>query len=362
MGSPTKIGFVLLSNSHNPLPSTRIAVLNMFPFLRAARFDPHIVFEPKQATETPQLPADLATRLISDGFRIVYFQKVYGADVENVARTLRASGIRTVYGVCDLVNETMAEITDATVIVTDYLKSLYSPALWPKIHVVHDGIEHPEIFRDAYSEERGSDQRPLRAVLVTSAELDHLPVLNVLPSWLDVSVIGRYPPANQRVRRLREAYWTFDRQRGWRDRIAYLRFLGQKRIHRIAWDPVEVYKHMRRADIGIIPIDTKEHVEPSKREPMWKVKSENRLSMKMSIGLPVIATPIPSYEPIIVQGHNGYLASSRGEWLDYLDALRDPDLRREIGSNARTSVIHRYSMQEQARLLIEVLRGLSLAQ
>ena len=31
--TPIKVGFVLLSNSRNPLPSTRIAGLNMFPFL-----------------------------------------------------------------------------------------------------------------------------------------------------------------------------------------------------------------------------------------------------------------------------------------------------------------------------------------
>lgn len=353
-----RIGFVLLSNSQHPIPSTRIAVLNMFPYLRAAGFDPQIVFEPERGTETPQLPAGLDARLIGDGFRIVYFQKVHGPDVENLARTLRSHGIRTVYGVCDLVHETMATLTDATVIVTDYLKSLYSPALWPKIHVVHDGIEHPEIVCDAYSKERGSRRNPLRAVLVTSAELDRLPVLKTLPSWLNVSVVGRYPPAGQRLRRIREAHWTFDRQHGWQARIAYLRFLANPGIHRIAWDPVDVYEQLRRADIGIIPIDTTENAEPGRLEPMWKVKSENRLTMKMCIGLPVIATPIPSYEPIIEQGRNGFFASSRTEWLECLEALRDPALRRDIGTNARASVINRYSMQEQARLLVDVLRKL----
>lgn len=50
-----RIGFVLLSNSACPLPSTRIAVLNLFPLLRAAGYDPEIVFEPADATETPDL-------------------------------------------------------------------------------------------------------------------------------------------------------------------------------------------------------------------------------------------------------------------------------------------------------------------
>ena len=53
--TPVKIGFVLLSNSQHPIPSTRIAVLNMLPFLRAANFDPHIVFEPEYGTENPDV-------------------------------------------------------------------------------------------------------------------------------------------------------------------------------------------------------------------------------------------------------------------------------------------------------------------
>src|SRR4051812_21128298 len=60
--TPVKIGFVLLSSSREPLPSTRIAVLNMIPFLRQARFEPHIVYEPESGTEQPEL-SGLARRL-----------------------------------------------------------------------------------------------------------------------------------------------------------------------------------------------------------------------------------------------------------------------------------------------------------
>ena len=53
-----KIGFVLVSNSRRPIPSTRIAVLNMFSFLRAANFQPEIVFEPQEVTEKPDVVWD----------------------------------------------------------------------------------------------------------------------------------------------------------------------------------------------------------------------------------------------------------------------------------------------------------------
>lgn len=355
--SSIKIGFVLLSNSRNPIPSTRITVLNMFPFLREANFDPHIVFEPESGTETPELD-ELTQRLISEEFHIVYFQKVHGASAEKLARKLSASGIKTVYGVCDLVDEGMATATDATIVVTDYLKSLYPPALQSKISVVHDGIEHPEKFKTSFNSNQGSSTRPLNAVLVTSANLDRLPVLKSLPNWLNVSIIGRYPPKEQAMLRLRTAYWQLASQTDTSERIAYLRFLTNSRIQRIAWDPIDVYKIMQQADIGIIPIDIQPEEKLTQIPPLWKVKSENRLTMKMCVGLPVIATPIPSYLPVIDQGKNGFLANSNQDWLNYLNALRDPKLRQDIGVNARQSVLDKYSKEEQARRFITVLRNL----
>src|SRR5207248_5056209 len=98
-----KIGFVLLSNSRNPQPSTRIAVLNVMPLLRAAGFDPHIAYEPEEACELPDL-AGLADRLAAEGFRVVVFQKVRGAKVQDAVRRLSAHNIRTVFCVCDLID------------------------------------------------------------------------------------------------------------------------------------------------------------------------------------------------------------------------------------------------------------------
>lgn len=351
-----KVGFVLLSNSRRPIPSTRIAVLNMFPFLRAAHFDPHIVFEPEQGAERPDV-AGLAPRIVAEGFQIVVFQKVHGASVEALARQLGQAGVRTVFCVCDVIDAAMAAATDATVVVTDFLKSLYPEALQHKMHVVHDGIEHPQLHKPASGALLGSRAKPLRAVLVTSAQLNQLPQIGSPPSWLSVTVVGRY--ADARWQRLREARWAMMGLRGNRARLDYLAFLADRRIRCVAWDAAGVYRHMLGADVGIIPIDAVEPADAGAAAvPSWKVKSENRMSMKMCVGLPVVATPIPSYLPLMRQGDNGFLASTRKEWIAYLELLRDPELRQRVGSAARQSVLQRYSMQEQARLLIVVLDSL----
>jgi glycosyltransferase involved in cell wall biosynthesis len=351
----TKVGFVLLSNSKAPIPSTRIAALNMFPFLREAGFEPHIIFEPRTGTETPDV-TNLAPRLIAEEFRIVFFQKVHGPSVLRLAHELYNAGIKTVFGVCDLVNVAMAEATDATVVVTDYLKSLYPIGFQSKIHTVHDGIERPDMYKNSRTTHVGSVSRPLRAVIVTSSQLDHLPVLKAPPKWLEVNIVGRYTPWSRPFDRVREYRWTLANLKSPTERLEYLGFLANRRIKCVTWDPLSVYKAMCDADIGIIPVDTARMTNVG--VPAWKVKSENRLTMKMSIGLPTIATPIPSYEVVIDQGRNGFLARSPREWLNYLDALRDPGTRQAIGETARQSVLQRYSMEEQARRLIEVFHNL----
>lgn len=352
-----KIGFALLSNSKKPIPSTRIAVLNMFPFLREAGFDPHIVFEPDEGCEQPELH-DMADKLKEEGFQLIYFQKIHGKSVESLAHSLRLKGIKTIYGVCDLVNAAMVNATDMTITVTDYLKSLYPESLQPKIRVVHDGIERSEIHKTDWGEHYGSKETPINAVLVTSSQLTRLPVLENPPEWLSVTIVGRYAPRSNRMQRFREARWNFMGMESISEKVSYLRFLRNSRIRCEAWDAQKVYDYMQQADIGIIPIDTILTHEDSALPPSWKVKSENRLTMKMSIGLPVVATPIPAYLPVIEQGVNGFLVSNPEEWLSALQKLRDPEVRRKIGMQARESVLKHYTMEEQAKRLIAAINEL----
>jgi len=352
---PARIGFVLASHSQSPLPSTRIAVLNMLPFLREAGFEFEMVYEPEQPSVLPALDG-LADRIADTGIDLVFLQKVHGPGVERLARQLGERGIATVFGVCDVVVPEIVESTDATAAVTGHLRSLYPAALQPKIHVVHDGIENPDALKTDYGGTRGARGTPLQAVLVTSSPLIELPVLNDPPPWLHVTIVGPFLPSDTPLRRLRDA------GRQWREvpasrRLDTLRFAMSRRIERVPWHPQRVYELMRAADVGIIPVDDPSPPEPGQPVPAWQMKSENRLTLKMSLGLPVVASPVPSYTAVVEQGVNGYLAAMRADWLETLDALRDPALRRQVGERARASVHERYSMAEQARRLIAVLHA-----
>lgn len=350
-----RVGFILLSREDSPIPSTRIAVLNMFPFLRHANIEPVIVFQPLVPSETPDV-SSLGSAILAGGFDVVVFQKVHGPSVLSLINVLRNAGIKAIYCVCDLVEIRMAAAVDATVVVTEYLKGLYPLELQEKIHVVHDGIECPEYKKQGVTESRGSRLHPLKAVLVTSAALDCLPAYFPLPEWLRITIIGRYADRKDWLRRIHEARWNIMKKKSIKEKYDCARFYTNRLISTEAWNARTVYQQMCSADIGIIPIDFNS-ADPA--DTPWRVKSENRLTMKMAIGLPVIASPIPSYEPVIVQGKNGFLAKSSVEWKSYFEELRDPEFRRSVSEEARKSVLHRFSKEEQARRLIQVINDVA---
>lgn len=351
-----RIGFVLVSPTQQPQPSTRISVLNVLPRLGDAGFQASILHEP--ATDSPMPDLDMVDPAhVAASYDIVYFQKVHGPSVLRLAAALRGAGVPTVYGACDSIERSMIEATDATILVTEFLRSLQPPALRYKIHVVHDGIENPAEFKRDHAPHRGSRMHPLRAVLVSSSALTRLPVLKSPPPWLHVRIVGRYPPRTDPLQRLREVRWQLAHQ-SWSEKVDQLSFLMDRRIQRLPWHPVDVYRQLLQADIGIIPVDRQEVVDDP--TPLWMLKSENRLTLKMAAGLPVVATPIPSYEELVDQGVNALFARTSEEWLRQLEALRDPELRREMGESARRSVLSRYSQTEQLRRLVEVLHRLPI--
>lgn len=351
------IGFALLSNRKNPAPSTRISILNILPYLQKAGFETSILFEPDQSTEEPVI-SDVVDSATQREIDIVYFQKVRGPSVVETVRRLSARGIRTVYGICDLVEEQMVAETDATIAVTEFLKSLYPKNLQEKIFVVHDSIENPEAKIEGYNDKFASSRSPLHAVLVTSSELWKLPIIHRAPSFVQVNVVGNYPKQAP-WDAVRRHYWKFRSQPNLEEKIDYVSNVLDRKFVRVNWHPVGVYDELSRSDLGIIPVNMGFDPLPQQNVSWWQVKSENRLVMKMAMGLPVIACPVPAYNDVIVQGENGYLASSREEWLACFEALRDPERRREIGRKARDSVIQRYSKEEQVRKLVAVLQRLA---
>ena len=83
--------------------------------------------------------------------------------------------------------------------------------------------------------------------------------------------------------------------------------------------------------------------------------TENKIAFGMAAGLPVIASPQPSYVEAITHGGAGVIADTPDEWADALERLcGDWELRAEMGRQGRNTVVEKYSTAPVAKQYLEV--------
>lgn len=93
------------------------------------------------------------------------------------------------------------------------------------------------------------------------------------------------------------------------------------------------------------------------RHKIQSGKSANRAVQAMSMGLPVVASPLPAYLETISHGETGFIANGSEEWERHLLALRDDAaLRKKIGDAAKNSVA-RYSMDKVGENWVDLIKA-----
>jgi len=148
------------------------------------------------------------------------------------------------------------------------------------------------------------------------------------------------------------SYSTVRHLHSLRDTLRDLRMRYDFRLHTIGapdyrMDGVETISQEWRAeseaqdllsfDIGVMPVP----------DDAWnRGKCGMKLLQYMGAGVPAVGSPIGMNAEIIQDGVNGFLASSKEEWIEKLSRLiRDVRLRREIGMAGRHAVEARYSVR-----------------
>jgi len=80
------------------------------------------------------------------------------------------------------------------------------------------------------------------------------------------------------------------------------------------------------------------------RVDLQPAKSNVKITQAMSMGLPIICSPLDAYKKIVVHQQNGFIADNLQEWAEALIALKDPLVRKRIGEAGKQSVAD-YSIQ-----------------
>jgi glycosyltransferase involved in cell wall biosynthesis len=104
-------------------------------------------------------------------------------------------------------------------------------------------------------------------------------------------------------------------------------------------------------DIGLMPLNN----------DLW---SQGKCGLKivqyLSVGVPVVCTPVGINSDIIQNGENGFWATNDQEWIDRLSTLiQNPDLRYQMGLKGIEKVEKEYSLTVTSEKFFRILQNLS---
>ncbi len=116
-------------------------------------------------------------------------------------------------------------------------------------------------------------------------------------------------------------------------------------IKGVAWNKQTEIEDLCAFDIGIMPLPDDE----------W---ANGKCGLKglqyMALEIPTIMSPVGVNSDIITDGVNGFLASEIDEWIEKISLLiKDENLRKSIGFEARKTVVEKYSVFLNKKLYLE---------
>jgi glycosyltransferase involved in cell wall biosynthesis len=114
------------------------------------------------------------------------------------------------------------------------------------------------------------------------------------------------------------------------------------------WSPAVERDELQRYDVGLMPLT----------DDAWtRGKGAMKALLYMSVGVPVVASPVGITSDIITDGVNGRLCRSEDDWVHAILTLaRDAALRRRLGAAGRQTVMERFSPAVQVPRLVDALR------
>lgn len=103
------------------------------------------------------------------------------------------------------------------------------------------------------------------------------------------------------------------------------------------WTSSSEISNLQDIDIGVYPLPD---------SPWILGKSGLKAIQYMALGIPTVASNLGCNSRVIQHSSSGYLVDDNDQWLSTLKMLMlSPDLRRNIGSAARKSIVERFSLQ-----------------
>lgn len=107
------------------------------------------------------------------------------------------------------------------------------------------------------------------------------------------------------------------------------------RVECVPWSPAMEHRALSSASIGLYPID---------RSKFTDGKSGGKAILYMTYGIPQVATNSPPVKEVLSESGAAFIVDSDDEWIQALEALKDPFLRRTMGANGRAHAENHFNV------------------
>ncbi|MES2072214.1 MAG: hypothetical protein V4488_17795 [Pseudomonadota bacterium] len=218
-----------------------------------------------------------------------------------LARVWRRLGKRAVGVRCDLVPGAFDETYDATIVPTEELRQALSIQ---RAIVIEDSVEvREDQFKHSYAQ-----ASRLRVVWLGHQDYESYITGLIAKLSTNPAISGRFD----------------------------FELISKGDFATRQWSEQTVAADILDCDIALIAIP---------QGPWFQTKSTNRLALMMALGMPTVATLIPSYIRLAKNGGNGLFVAADEEIADCLLELQDDALREVLGTNARRTVLGQFGME-----------------
>jgi len=250
------------------------------------------------------------------GCRLAIWQR--HADPKEIG-DFKARGITTVFETNDLhlhkgngvwynpEERAILEIADYVVVTCRYMQKLYA-RINPKCLIAHEALE------DEFWTTPKMDLPETPLVLSWHGTASNLQYVDPIVGWIAEAGV----PVSLRV-----VMPEFDhRKQSNRDHVA--RYPIPTVF--VTWQQETWIREIATAHAGIVPLPDTE---------FCRAKAHHKMVGYQALGLPAIASDMPSYREVIRHGETGLLATTPEEWQEGVRMLADPQVRARMGEGAR---------------------------
>ncbi|UYZ57437.1 glycosyltransferase family 4 protein [Hymenobacter latericus] len=113
-------------------------------------------------------------------------------------------------------------------------------------------------------------------------------------------------------------------------------YAGLRALSYIPWRKETEIEDLLQFHLGLMPLVD---------DPWARGKCAFKALQYMSLGMPALVSPVGMNTEVVQQGYNGFVCDTPDEWYSSLRSLlSDQDLRAQLGTGARRTIVERYSV------------------